>query len=54
MLINIDKNLSIQKKIRKIIIALKYNQENNQLLKQQIKAFNIENARIPQLSKFIL
>ena len=55
MLINflINKNLSIWKKVRKIIIALKYNQENARLLKQQIQAININNAKILQLGKFI-
>ena len=49
--INYFIDLSIWRKIRKIIIALKYNQENTRLLKAQIKAFNIEKYNIPQLSK---
>ena len=49
--INYFIDLSIWRKIRKIIIALKYNQENTRLLKDQIKAFNIEKYNIPQLGK---
>ena len=44
-------NLSIWQKVWKTIIGLKYNQENRRLLEAQIKAFNIENARFPQLGK---
>jgi hypothetical protein len=48
--------MSIWQKVRKIIIGLKYSQENCRLLKQQIAAQNIENYNIPQLSEitFIL
>jgi hypothetical protein len=36
--------------VRKTIIGLKYNQENKRLLNAQIKAFNIKEAKFPQLS----
>ncbi|PVH68324.1 hypothetical protein DL98DRAFT_542502, partial [Cadophora sp. DSE1049] len=37
--------------IRKIIIGIKYSQENIRLLKSQIQALNIKEARIPQLDQ---
>ena len=40
---------SLWKKIRKIIISIKYSQENIQLLKRQIEALEIKEARISQL-----
>jgi hypothetical protein len=45
--------LSIWKKVRKIIIGLKYSQENRRLLKEQIKALKIENYKFLQLGKFL-
>ncbi|CZR70301.1 uncharacterized protein PAC_20205 [Phialocephala subalpina] len=44
-------NYSIWKKIRKIIINLRYSQENARILKAQIEAQKIENPRIPQLDQ---
>ncbi|PVH70960.1 hypothetical protein DL98DRAFT_577629 [Cadophora sp. DSE1049] len=43
-------NFSIWKKIRKIIIGLKYGQENKRILQAQIQAHNIEKPRLPQLA----
>jgi competence protein ComGC len=42
---------SLWKRIRKIIIGIKYSQENIRLLKSQIQALNIKEAKIPQLGK---
>jgi hypothetical protein len=39
------------RKIRKTIINLKYNQENQQLLEAQIKTFDIENYLFLQFGK---
>ncbi|KAH9205820.1 hypothetical protein DL95DRAFT_397342, partial [Leptodontidium sp. 2 PMI_412] len=42
---------SIWKKIRKIIISLKYGQENKRILQAQIKAYNIEKLKFLQLDQ---
>ncbi|PVH68799.1 hypothetical protein DL98DRAFT_542123 [Cadophora sp. DSE1049] len=47
----ITKKIKKQKKVRKIIIGIKYNQENKRLLQAQIKAFEIEKARFPELDQ---
>jgi hypothetical protein len=44
---------SLWKKIRKIIIGIKYSQENIRLLKRQIEALEINNPKIPQLGKYL-
>ena len=45
--------IGIWKKIRVIIIAFKYSQENRRDLIAQIKAQNIINYKLPQLGKII-
>ena len=51
LIILIDKT-SLQKKIKTIIIGIKYSQENKRLLKRRINALEIQKAKIPQLGKF--
>ena len=46
--------MSLGKKVRKIIVGIRYSQENKRNFDIQVKALEINNPQLPQLGKFCL